>query len=221
MEEYNLQVKAGKSHWRGRLSTVDLLVLTSSNQLLLILKLLFTFFTKDATLMRRSTVLSLNPQLIFPGQGFESILAKQGKTFSPQNRVFQIPPLQKRPLTSKKWPTYRRRQVCRQRRFCQSRESRRVSRTKVSAPPRLSSSLSPSSPSSSLALSAPCSPTRSRSPSCTSGSSNRVRFRKATFRCQVKSSQLWYKSSYFLSLILINLSVKRRLKLVFMKLIKS
>jgi hypothetical protein len=38
---------------RGRLSTVDLLVLTSLGQLLLILKIWFTLFTKHATLMRR------------------------------------------------------------------------------------------------------------------------------------------------------------------------
>ncbi len=54
--------------WRsgqGRLSTVDLLVLTSLHQLLLMLKILFTFFTKQPTLIRRSTVLSLPPQLVF------------------------------------------------------------------------------------------------------------------------------------------------------------
>ncbi len=37
---------AGKPYWRGRLSTVDLLVLTSLNQLLLLLKILSTFVTK-------------------------------------------------------------------------------------------------------------------------------------------------------------------------------
>jgi hypothetical protein len=41
------------------LSTVDLLVLTGLDQLLFILKIFFTFFTKQATLMRRSTVLEL------------------------------------------------------------------------------------------------------------------------------------------------------------------
>ena len=56
----------GKSNWRGRLSTVDLLVLTSLDQLLLTLKVLFTFFTKQPTIMRRSTVLKLPPQLVFP-----------------------------------------------------------------------------------------------------------------------------------------------------------
>jgi hypothetical protein len=47
-----------KSYWRGMLSTVDLLVLTSLDQSLFILKILFTFITKQATIMR-STVLSL------------------------------------------------------------------------------------------------------------------------------------------------------------------
>jgi hypothetical protein len=52
---------------RGQLSTVDLLVLTSLDQLLLILKTLLTFFTKQASLRRRSTLLSLPLQLVFPG----------------------------------------------------------------------------------------------------------------------------------------------------------
>jgi len=51
----------------GRLSTVDLLALTSLDQLISILKILFTFVAKQATLMRRSTVLSLPLQLVFPG----------------------------------------------------------------------------------------------------------------------------------------------------------
>ncbi len=59
--------RAGKSHWRGGLSTVDLLVLTSLHQLLLILKILFTFFTRQRNLMRRLMVLSLPPQLVFLG----------------------------------------------------------------------------------------------------------------------------------------------------------
>ncbi len=47
------------------LSTIDLLVLTSLFQLLLILKLLFTFLQKQGTLMRSPTVLSLPVQLVF------------------------------------------------------------------------------------------------------------------------------------------------------------
>ncbi len=50
----------------GRLSTVDLLVLTSLDQLLFILKILLIFFTIQATLMRGSTVLILPPKLVFP-----------------------------------------------------------------------------------------------------------------------------------------------------------
>jgi len=57
-------VKPGKSNWRRRISTVDLLVLTCLDQLLLILS---TFITEQVTLMRRSTVLSFSLQLVFPG----------------------------------------------------------------------------------------------------------------------------------------------------------
>ncbi len=42
-----------------RLSTLDLLVQTSFDQVILMLKMLFTFFTKQAILIRGSTVLSL------------------------------------------------------------------------------------------------------------------------------------------------------------------
>ncbi len=45
---------------------VDVLVLTILDLVLYILKLLLTFFTKQATLMRRSTVLSISLQLVFP-----------------------------------------------------------------------------------------------------------------------------------------------------------
>ncbi len=56
-------VLPGKPYWRGRISTIDLLVLTSLDQLLLILKILFIFFTKQASSMRRSTV--LGPPLLW------------------------------------------------------------------------------------------------------------------------------------------------------------
>ncbi len=52
---------------KGRLSMVDLLVPTSLCQLILELKILLNFFTKQAPLMRRSTVMSLPLQLVFPG----------------------------------------------------------------------------------------------------------------------------------------------------------
>ncbi len=44
-------VWTGNPYWRGRLSTVDLLVLTSLDQLLLIQQKILCFFTKQATLM--------------------------------------------------------------------------------------------------------------------------------------------------------------------------
>jgi hypothetical protein len=58
------------------LSTVNLLVLTSLDQLIFKLKILFTFVTKQVTLMRRSTVLSLPLQLVFP----DLIIKMEGAT---------------------------------------------------------------------------------------------------------------------------------------------
>jgi len=52
-------IEQGSLTERERLNTVDLIVLTSLDELLFIFKMLFTFFTKQVTLMRRSTVLSL------------------------------------------------------------------------------------------------------------------------------------------------------------------
>ncbi len=52
-------------HRRERLSEAHLLVLTSLDQLILKMKVLFTFVTEQAILMRRSTVLSLSLQLVF------------------------------------------------------------------------------------------------------------------------------------------------------------
>ncbi len=49
------------------ISTVDLLVLTSLDQLFFKLKKIFTIVTKQAALTGRSTVLSLPLQLVFPG----------------------------------------------------------------------------------------------------------------------------------------------------------
>ena len=59
-------LESGKSYSRGRLSTVDLLVLTRLDELSFILRVLFTFSMKQTILMRRSTVLSLPTQLVFP-----------------------------------------------------------------------------------------------------------------------------------------------------------
>ena len=57
---------AGKSNGRGRLSTHDLLVLASLDKFIFILKIFFNFLQKQATLMRRSTVLSLSPTISIP-----------------------------------------------------------------------------------------------------------------------------------------------------------
>jgi hypothetical protein len=60
---------AGNPYCRGSLSTVDILVQTSLEQVLFVLKILFTFVTKQATLMRRLIVLILPFQLVFPVKG--------------------------------------------------------------------------------------------------------------------------------------------------------
>ncbi len=54
----------GNSYWRERISTVELLVLTSLDQLLLIFKICLFYLTKQG--MRRSMVLSLPLQQGFP-----------------------------------------------------------------------------------------------------------------------------------------------------------
>ncbi len=51
---------------KEKLSTTELLGLTTLAQLLFKLKILFSFFTKQATVMMRSIVLSLPPQLVYP-----------------------------------------------------------------------------------------------------------------------------------------------------------
>jgi hypothetical protein len=51
----------------GRLSTIDLLVLTGLDQLLFQLKTLFSYITKQAFSIWRSTELSLPFQSVFPG----------------------------------------------------------------------------------------------------------------------------------------------------------
>ncbi len=45
---------SGNPNWRGRLSTIDLLLFNYVNQLIFMLKLLFIFLIKQATLMRKS-----------------------------------------------------------------------------------------------------------------------------------------------------------------------
>jgi hypothetical protein len=65
-------VKARKPYGRGRLIRVDLLVLTSLDQLLSKLKILFTFVAKQTTLLRRSNVLSLSPSVRIPWSGTSS-----------------------------------------------------------------------------------------------------------------------------------------------------
>ncbi len=49
------------------LITVDLLAQNSLDKIFCLVKLLFTFFTKQPTLTRSSSVLSRHTQLVFPG----------------------------------------------------------------------------------------------------------------------------------------------------------
>jgi hypothetical protein len=57
------------------LITVDLLAQNSLDQIFCLVKLLFTFFTKQPTLMRSLTVLIRRPQLVFPGlTSFDKLL---------------------------------------------------------------------------------------------------------------------------------------------------
>ncbi len=72
--------RAGKFYQRGRLCTIDLLVLTSLHQLLYMLKILIYLFTKHPTLMRRSTVLSPPPQLVFPDRGAQNPMGGGAKS---------------------------------------------------------------------------------------------------------------------------------------------
>jgi hypothetical protein len=53
-----LIISAEKSSRRERLISVDLLVIISLDKFLCIFDILFTFFTKQATLMESSTVMS-------------------------------------------------------------------------------------------------------------------------------------------------------------------
>ncbi len=62
--------KPGNPCGRERLCTVDLLVLSSLDQLIFKLRKSFTVVTKKGTLMRRSMVLSIPLQLVFPGNEF-------------------------------------------------------------------------------------------------------------------------------------------------------
>ena len=69
MQSHYWPKKAWKPYQRGTISTVGLLVIRCLDQLLYILEILYTFLTKQVTLMRRSTVLILPPQLVFPEKG--------------------------------------------------------------------------------------------------------------------------------------------------------
>ncbi len=91
------QLLPGKPYRRERLSTVDLLILV---QVLLYCNYYLTFFYKKASLMRRSTVLSLPLQLVFPTFTFSPvrysapcshIFLVESKTVGSKNRKLLLP----------------------------------------------------------------------------------------------------------------------------------
>ncbi len=57
--------ESGKPYWKVRLSTIDLLVETTLDQLIFIFIISITFFTKQANLTTRSNVLNLPFQIEF------------------------------------------------------------------------------------------------------------------------------------------------------------
>ncbi len=65
-------MKPGNPYWRGRISTVDLLILICSDQLQWVLNLYSSLFAKQAPWTRRSTVLSIPFQWGFPVQTIQS-----------------------------------------------------------------------------------------------------------------------------------------------------
>ncbi len=59
-------LQKGKSYWAGRLSTVDLLVLTSLDQRIFKLKILFSFFCKTGILKEEVTCTEPSPSVSIP-----------------------------------------------------------------------------------------------------------------------------------------------------------
>ncbi len=67
--EKNLSVGTGKSHWRRKLSTVDLHVLTCLDLLLFILNILFTFFNETSYLNEEVKSTERSPSVSVPWWG--------------------------------------------------------------------------------------------------------------------------------------------------------
>ncbi len=84
------KVKAGKSYLLVRLSTVDLLVLTRLDQIVFKSKIVFSFFTKQATLIRRTTCAELSPQLLFHGESYQIMLMEISK-FCSTSLIYLVP----------------------------------------------------------------------------------------------------------------------------------
>ncbi len=63
---FSAYISPGNPHLRGRLSTIDLRVTNSFRSAAFDTETLYTFLQKQAILMRRSAVLNLPIQLVFP-----------------------------------------------------------------------------------------------------------------------------------------------------------
>ncbi len=70
-------IKAGKPYWGGRLSTVDLLVLTSLDQLLLIIKFLFHLCYKTSYLNEEVNCTVPSPSVSFPWMRYLALPSKK------------------------------------------------------------------------------------------------------------------------------------------------
>ncbi len=76
----NVYIKTGKSCCWGGISTFDLLVQTSLDELPFNIESIIYFFTKQATLTRRSTVLSPSPSVGIPCSIFLQARVRLGQS---------------------------------------------------------------------------------------------------------------------------------------------
>jgi hypothetical protein len=65
--------RAGKSYWGGRLNTIDLLLLTSLDQLIFMLKILFQFFYKTSYLNEEVNCTEPSPSVSIPCKGRKAL----------------------------------------------------------------------------------------------------------------------------------------------------
>ncbi len=86
----NCNSKAGNPYRSGRISTVDLLLLTSLDKLLFVLKILFSFFYKTSYSNEEVNRIECAPlQLVFPVKGLTSFRNSSKMTFW-DKRIFKF-----------------------------------------------------------------------------------------------------------------------------------